>query len=169
MSIALFRDLGLWTRETGPVSDHSISATFRKVKECLFVCEGCMPCECDVGGSDGPDCHQLSGQCTCRPGTTGTHCDQYVYHHCYHQACPTGGLQGTKNLKRTSCYSGRNVTNVVSIKIKRENISDSVGVQLDVFCALALSAASSGNAIHIFHYLPTKSHVIRFYVKRGIF
>ena len=47
----------------------------------LFACEceGCTPCECDVGGADGVDCNQLSGQCTCVRGTTGRHCDQYVY------------------------------------------------------------------------------------------
>jgi len=42
------------------------------------VCEGCLPCDCDAGGSDGADCDQLTGQCVCLPGTTGTHCNQYV-------------------------------------------------------------------------------------------
>ena len=44
----------------------------------LFVVEGCLPCECNVGGSVGANCNQLTGQCTCVLGTTGTHCDQYV-------------------------------------------------------------------------------------------
>ena len=39
---------------------------------------GCLPCMCDVGGSVRPECDQLSGQCTCVSGTTGTHCDRYV-------------------------------------------------------------------------------------------
>jgi len=44
----------------------------------LFVCEGCLPCQCDVGGSIVADCDQLSGKCACLPGTTGTRCDEYV-------------------------------------------------------------------------------------------
>ena len=45
---------------------------------CWLVCEGCEPCECDVGGSAAADCHQLTGRCACLAGTTGLACDTYV-------------------------------------------------------------------------------------------
>jgi len=45
-----------------------------------------MSCGCDVGGADGVNCDQVSGQCTCVPGTTGIYCDQYVYYIAYLRA-----------------------------------------------------------------------------------
>uniref|UniRef100_A0A8C4Q720 Agrin n=1 Tax=Eptatretus burgeri TaxID=7764 RepID=A0A8C4Q720_EPTBU len=37
---------------------------------------GCTPCLCHSGGSARDDCHQETGQCTCKTGILGAKCDQ---------------------------------------------------------------------------------------------
>lgn len=34
----------------------------------------CVPCECNPHGSVSDECHELTGQCNCRPGITGRDC-----------------------------------------------------------------------------------------------
>lgn len=37
-----------------------------------------MPCNCDAEGSYNRTCNPVTGQCECRPGITGQHCDVCV-------------------------------------------------------------------------------------------
>ncbi|XP_060040806.1 laminin subunit beta-3 [Erinaceus europaeus] len=37
---------------------------------------GCRACDCDSRGTEGRVCDRTSGHCLCRPGLTGTRCDQ---------------------------------------------------------------------------------------------
>jgi hypothetical protein len=36
---------------------------------------GCPHCKCDPSGSTSEICDSLTGQCPCRPGVGGIHCD----------------------------------------------------------------------------------------------
>ncbi|RUS71396.1 hypothetical protein EGW08_020851, partial [Elysia chlorotica] len=38
------------------------------------LADGCKPCDCDVGGSYSSVCHNVTGECTCRPHITGQKC-----------------------------------------------------------------------------------------------
>lgn len=38
--------------------------------------DGCLPCDCDIGGSLDNFCDVITGQCKCRPNVTGRRCDQ---------------------------------------------------------------------------------------------
>lgn len=40
--------------------------------------DGCLPCDCDSGGSLDRDCDVITGQCKCRPHVTGRRCDQPI-------------------------------------------------------------------------------------------
>lgn len=40
--------------------------------------DGCLPCDCDLGGSFDKDCDVITGQCKCRPNVTGRRCDQPI-------------------------------------------------------------------------------------------
>ena len=40
--------------------------------------DGCLPCDCDVGGSRDSACDVTSGQCRCRDHVTGRTCRQPV-------------------------------------------------------------------------------------------
>ncbi len=44
--------------------------------DCLVVCSGCSPCDCDVGGSHHNLCDKVTGQCLCRSYITGRQCNQ---------------------------------------------------------------------------------------------
>ncbi|XP_068627747.1 laminin subunit beta-1 [Battus philenor] len=37
--------------------------------------DGCLPCDCDVGGSIDKDCDVITGQCKCRSNVSGRRCD----------------------------------------------------------------------------------------------
>jgi len=53
---------------------------------CVVVCGAA--CNCNVLGSQRPDCEQMTGRCVCRPGVTGQKCN----------LCPNG-----KRLSPTGC------------------------------------------------------------------
>ncbi|XP_048508975.1 laminin subunit alpha-1 [Athalia rosae] len=36
----------------------------------------CVPCNCNEAGSSGDECDEVTGQCNCRPGSTGRDCSQ---------------------------------------------------------------------------------------------
>ncbi|KAH0630316.1 hypothetical protein JD844_013235 [Phrynosoma platyrhinos] len=36
----------------------------------------CRPCDCDPRGIEKPQCHRITGHCSCRPGVSGVRCDQ---------------------------------------------------------------------------------------------
>nr|AJO16035.1 laminin beta-wing chain [Bombyx mori]AJO16036.1 laminin beta-wing chain [Bombyx mori] len=38
--------------------------------------DGCLPCDCDMGGSLDHECDVITGQCKCRPNVIGRRCDQ---------------------------------------------------------------------------------------------
>jgi len=38
--------------------------------------QGCKACDCDIGGAVNEQCHQQTGQCTCRPNIVGRQCDE---------------------------------------------------------------------------------------------
>lgn len=40
--------------------------------------DGCLACDCDVGGALDRDCDVITGQCKCRPHVTGRRCDQPI-------------------------------------------------------------------------------------------
>lgn len=40
-----------------------------------------LACNCDVGGSIGIGCNQVTGQCKCRPRIGGLKCDQPIEDH----------------------------------------------------------------------------------------
>lgn len=40
--------------------------------------DGCLPCDCDLGGSLDRECDVITGQCKCRPHVTGRRCDQPI-------------------------------------------------------------------------------------------
>ncbi|XP_026326893.1 laminin subunit beta-1 isoform X2 [Hyposmocoma kahamanoa] len=40
--------------------------------------DGCLPCDCDIGGSLDRECDVITGQCKCRPHVTGRRCDQPI-------------------------------------------------------------------------------------------
>lgn len=46
------------------------------------VATGCRACDCDFRGTEGPGCDKSSGRCLCRPGITGTRCDQCQRGYC---------------------------------------------------------------------------------------
>jgi len=51
-------------------------STYLKVCHCIFVVrQGCTPCNCDFEGSYNRTCDPITGQCQCRVGITGQHCD----------------------------------------------------------------------------------------------
>ncbi|NWH63275.1 LAMB3 protein, partial [Geococcyx californianus] len=43
---------------------------------------GCTECDCDFQGTEGMGCDKTTGQCLCRPGVTGSRCDQCERGHC---------------------------------------------------------------------------------------
>ncbi|KAM8816498.1 laminin subunit beta-3 isoform 1-T3 [Rhynchonycteris naso] len=43
---------------------------------------GCRACDCDFRGTQGPGCDKASGRCLCRPGLTGSRCDQCQRGYC---------------------------------------------------------------------------------------
>ena len=54
----------------------------------LCLCLWSAACNCNVLGSQRPDCEQMTGRCVCRPGVTGQKCN----------LCPNG-----KRLSPTGC------------------------------------------------------------------
>ncbi|XP_045763447.1 laminin subunit beta-1 [Maniola jurtina] len=40
--------------------------------------DGCLPCDCDPGGSLDRDCDVITGQCKCRPNVMGLRCNQPI-------------------------------------------------------------------------------------------
>ena len=40
--------------------------------------EGCLPCDCNLGGSNSAQCDMTTGQCTCQPGVTGRTCSETI-------------------------------------------------------------------------------------------
>ncbi|XP_077934311.1 laminin subunit beta-3 isoform X2 [Halichoerus grypus] len=42
----------------------------------------CRACDCDFRGTEGPGCDKASGRCLCRPGLTGSRCDQCQRGYC---------------------------------------------------------------------------------------
>lgn len=40
--------------------------------------DGCLPCDCDPGGSIDRDCDVITGQCKCRPNVSGRRCNQPI-------------------------------------------------------------------------------------------
>lgn len=40
--------------------------------------EGCIPCDCNPGGSTSTHCDVVTGQCDCKPGVTGLKCNEVV-------------------------------------------------------------------------------------------
>ncbi|XP_062461483.1 laminin subunit beta-3 [Pezoporus occidentalis] len=43
---------------------------------------GCTECNCDFQGTEDVGCDKTTGQCLCRPGVTGSRCDQCQRGHC---------------------------------------------------------------------------------------
>ncbi|NXX54353.1 LAMB3 protein, partial [Scopus umbretta] len=43
---------------------------------------GCTECDCDFQGTEEVGCDKTTGQCLCRPGVTGSRCDQCQRGHC---------------------------------------------------------------------------------------
>ncbi|KAG6444665.1 hypothetical protein O3G_MSEX003474 [Manduca sexta] len=43
--------------------------------------DGCKPCECNLEGSYNGTCHPQTGQCYCKPGIDGKHCDRCRAYH----------------------------------------------------------------------------------------
>ena len=43
--------------------------------------EGCLPCNCNLGGSVSAQCDMVAGQCDCLPGITGTQCSETIPGH----------------------------------------------------------------------------------------
>ncbi|NXL56178.1 LAMB3 protein, partial [Chordeiles acutipennis] len=43
---------------------------------------GCTECDCDFQGTEDVGCDKTTGQCLCRPGITGSRCDQCQRGHC---------------------------------------------------------------------------------------
>ncbi|PKU37545.1 laminin subunit beta-3 [Limosa lapponica baueri] len=43
---------------------------------------GCTECDCDFQGTEDVGCDKTTGRCLCRPGVTGTRCDQCQRGHC---------------------------------------------------------------------------------------
>ncbi|KPJ00552.1 Laminin subunit gamma-1 [Papilio xuthus] len=43
--------------------------------------EGCIPCQCNLEGSYNTTCNAVSGQCYCKPGIDGKHCDRCRAYH----------------------------------------------------------------------------------------
>ena len=45
------------------------------IKKYYDFSQGCAACNCDLEGSYNRTCDAITGQCQCRPGITGQHCD----------------------------------------------------------------------------------------------
>uniref|UniRef100_A0A1I7X3T8 Laminin EGF-like domain-containing protein n=1 Tax=Heterorhabditis bacteriophora TaxID=37862 RepID=A0A1I7X3T8_HETBA len=90
---AIVTQLVVWVKTATKLAD-SVTA----VKECLARYNGkklksmlydCISwniylfqtCDCDIIGSEGVSCDLHSGKCVCKPGVTGTKCDQCLPNH----------------------------------------------------------------------------------------
>lgn len=47
----------------------------------MYFLQGCQQCGCDPVGSLNNTCDILTGQCYCKPGITGLHCDKCLPYH----------------------------------------------------------------------------------------
>lgn len=58
---------------TGPKCDKCEMGFFGILDSPLATCE---PCDCNPNGIVSNECDELTGQCNCKLGVTGTRCDQ---------------------------------------------------------------------------------------------
>lgn len=75
----------------------------RKCERCAYGYYGfpdlpegkCVPCDCNLAGSLSDTCDSETGQCKCKPGSTGRDCSQCTaYRHVYiHNVCTCKSIQ----------------------------------------------------------------------------
>jgi len=58
-----------------------ICFNFRRTKRSFFYLSGCETCKCDPIGAYNISCSVNTGQCFCKPGVTGQHCDRCLPNH----------------------------------------------------------------------------------------
>ena len=80
---------------------------------CVTKASGCNPCNCNAAGSNGLECSDLTGQCSCKPGFYGKMCENRdcvwstwsAYSACS-KACDYGGTK-TRTRSHQATKQGR--------------------------------------------------------------